>query len=571
MNPTVMSIAMKDMGELIEYANANNKVIPGPVFNVVGYGADPTGVQVSTEAIQNAIDDANAAGGGVVYLPSGTYLTGKLKLYRRVILNGSGRYDTKLLLVPFTTVSAMIETENFIPTGEISNPEDVPYGFAIQNMTLDGNRGSGAVANGINIYGYDMRIIGVIVQNFAARGIYTNWNVPTWIDGFNGRPDTNSFIEDVQIKLNGKEGLYWQGPNDSVITRLMCYSNSLEDSGPDYDTYSNMVVHGDGYGLQVSDSHFWNTGKYQIEVEAPGFMLTNSQLEGGFQGQLRIAQWQSAISNTRFYSGKMSENVYTGNGSTKTFNYTFRIDDPARIKVFVNNVLQVVNTDFTVTGLGSDSGGTVTFTNAPASGARVVLALYWRGTNRGIVFDTGADVGTLTGCIFYHCCDGSIYFNDTNLMGASQIEATVYQEDGRVVNGNSPSNTCLVTVNKSGNADYGQYVPRDVRMGLIDAYACATYSAPSTVAVQKSHNIGTITKTADHTYRFTFASAALNNNYAVVVTTNDAWFTGGSVPVPQIIAKTTTYFDVFMMYAVSPPSASNDPGVIHVIVTGMYP
>jgi Endopolygalacturonase len=48
--------------------------VSGPIHNVVtGYGADPTGATDSTAAIQAAIDAAGAAGGGVVYLPAGTY------------------------------------------------------------------------------------------------------------------------------------------------------------------------------------------------------------------------------------------------------------------------------------------------------------------------------------------------------------------------------------------------------------------------------------------------------------------------------------------------------------------
>lgn len=45
-----------------------------PVFDVVAeYGADATGVQDATAAIQAAIDAAANAGGGTVYLPQGTY------------------------------------------------------------------------------------------------------------------------------------------------------------------------------------------------------------------------------------------------------------------------------------------------------------------------------------------------------------------------------------------------------------------------------------------------------------------------------------------------------------------
>lgn len=53
---------------------AEPPVVAGPVFNAVtGYGADPGGATDSTAAIQAAINAAGAAGGGVVYLPAGTY------------------------------------------------------------------------------------------------------------------------------------------------------------------------------------------------------------------------------------------------------------------------------------------------------------------------------------------------------------------------------------------------------------------------------------------------------------------------------------------------------------------
>jgi hypothetical protein len=47
--------------------------VRGPVFDVTSHGADPTGAADSTVAIQNAIDAAVAAGGGVVFLPAGTF------------------------------------------------------------------------------------------------------------------------------------------------------------------------------------------------------------------------------------------------------------------------------------------------------------------------------------------------------------------------------------------------------------------------------------------------------------------------------------------------------------------
>jgi len=55
--------------------NVEIPVVTGPEWVVTDtpFGADPTGVEDSTAAIQAAIDTAGAAGGGVVKLPAGTY------------------------------------------------------------------------------------------------------------------------------------------------------------------------------------------------------------------------------------------------------------------------------------------------------------------------------------------------------------------------------------------------------------------------------------------------------------------------------------------------------------------
>ena len=78
-----------------------------PVFTVTdpAYGADPTGAQDSTAAIQTAIDAAQTAGDGVVYFPAGTYKVappaGKDYALRisasGVVLRGAGTSSTKIL------------------------------------------------------------------------------------------------------------------------------------------------------------------------------------------------------------------------------------------------------------------------------------------------------------------------------------------------------------------------------------------------------------------------------------------------------------------------------------------
>jgi hypothetical protein len=80
--------------------------IAGPVFDAVAsYGADPTGASDSTSAIQAAIDAASLAGGGVVFLPAGTYLIepsgsnnhALLIQHSNIILRGAGVGQTFVL------------------------------------------------------------------------------------------------------------------------------------------------------------------------------------------------------------------------------------------------------------------------------------------------------------------------------------------------------------------------------------------------------------------------------------------------------------------------------------------
>ena len=59
---------------------------PDRTFNVLDYGADPNGVQLSTAASQKAIDACTEAGGGTVIIPEGIYTTGPISLKSNVRL-----------------------------------------------------------------------------------------------------------------------------------------------------------------------------------------------------------------------------------------------------------------------------------------------------------------------------------------------------------------------------------------------------------------------------------------------------------------------------------------------------
>lgn len=79
-------------------------------FNVKDYGADGNGTTDDTASIQAAVNAANGVGGGVVYLPAGTYkLTSAVTLHNRITLRGDGDFVTNIVQSS-TTANGFIGT-----------------------------------------------------------------------------------------------------------------------------------------------------------------------------------------------------------------------------------------------------------------------------------------------------------------------------------------------------------------------------------------------------------------------------------------------------------------------------
>lgn len=100
-------------------------MIKGAEFNVLDYGAVGDGVSDDSVAIQTAFDAAATAGGGTVYLPSGTYLCNTpLVLQYGVNLIGESRANTKILKDSTTTKAVTVYAPALIP--DIYAPSTLP-------------------------------------------------------------------------------------------------------------------------------------------------------------------------------------------------------------------------------------------------------------------------------------------------------------------------------------------------------------------------------------------------------------------------------------------------------------
>ncbi|HVM59952.1 MAG TPA: glycoside hydrolase family 28 protein [Verrucomicrobiae bacterium] len=110
-------------------------------FNVTTFGASSDGQTMCTEAIHKAIDAAASRGGGTVFFPSGTYLTGPIHLQSHITLyldagatiKFSTNFDDYLPMVPSRWEG--ISVTNFSPLISAFQASDVAI---VGRGTLDG-------------------------------------------------------------------------------------------------------------------------------------------------------------------------------------------------------------------------------------------------------------------------------------------------------------------------------------------------------------------------------------------------------------------------------------------------
>src|SRR5208282_4858659 len=90
--PILGSVLIGTASGVSEWSNAylNN-------YNIILYGADPTGTNDSTSAIRAAQNAASNCDGGVVFYPIGTFkLTGSITLYSGIAQQGASNQGTSI-------------------------------------------------------------------------------------------------------------------------------------------------------------------------------------------------------------------------------------------------------------------------------------------------------------------------------------------------------------------------------------------------------------------------------------------------------------------------------------------
>jgi len=187
-------------------------MIGGANANVLDYGAIANDTTDCSAFFQAAIDAVNSAGGGTVFIPSGTYfLNSTITLKQGVVLQGAGRSGTVLrgAGANFTAITSAVV-------------------------------GSGAGVIGIYMNANNTAITGITVRAFGC-GIFMN--SPFWSKVYLAR------MKDCRIGLRCNE----------------CYITSIFENNIDYNKF-NVVMEGQSYQLTLYANDIDN----QIQFTAGG-------------------------------------------------------------------------------------------------------------------------------------------------------------------------------------------------------------------------------------------------------------------------------------------------------------
>jgi hypothetical protein len=215
-------------------------------FNVSTFGAVGDGKADDTASIQAAISAART-GGGIVYFPPGTYLTGRLTLYSRIHLRGSGGDATVLKLKPGANC-AIIESHEFAHLTGTRGDGGITM-FSVRDLTLDGNKSHNPAGGyGLRLYGYGYEVTDVIAYNCRNDGIFSEWGTN------NGLPFPSHQMEArlsaVRSHDNDGHGINFKGPHDSMFLNCVNFQNGATGFRLDGDSGGSLMVNCHAWGIR---------------------------------------------------------------------------------------------------------------------------------------------------------------------------------------------------------------------------------------------------------------------------------------------------------------------------------
>lgn len=320
------------------YGNSVSSTVP--TANIVYYGADKTGVSDSTSAITAAEAAVNAAGGGIVYAPAGTYkISNVIWQPSNIVFQGAGRDQTTIVVAanfPFVggfpaypvmscgLLTGSTITQHLYPkTAHGKNAQ-------FRDFTLDlSNVPTSSVLAGLSVTNCDYSVVErVHVKNDPGYSIATNVTGPPVSDGYSyvilGLRIRDNLIENSG-RGTGVDGIGGGWVKDEIISGNTCVGAS--------GTCIDQVM--------VLNSVWSNNSSYSPTLTNGGALASDFGADG-----LTISGNFLTASNIRIYGGVSLGNVA-----------------PQRIKILHNNLPSAATAGIQIDAGNQDSSTAYTTKN----------------------------------------------------------------------------------------------------------------------------------------------------------------------------------------------------------------
>jgi hypothetical protein len=224
---SVLMLLLTLMGATQGFAQQSVNIGTIPVYNVTDFGAVGDSVKLNTEAIQRAIDQAEADGGGTVYFPSGDFLCGSIFL----------KSNITLYLANGCTIWGSNKIDDFIPVGEEHPQFDARherhflYAENAENIAI---RGQGVIdGNGMSFYPEGWRDMSETVMREAMLNP----------EGYSSRPGhyivlrncRNVVLEDFTLRYSPTWMLSVSNCQNVRIRGISIIAGIYENDGPNTD------------------------------------------------------------------------------------------------------------------------------------------------------------------------------------------------------------------------------------------------------------------------------------------------------------------------------------------------
>lgn len=290
--------------------------------DVKAHGAAGDGTTDDTLAIQAAIDDARAAGGGAVHFPPGTYSTRTLTIDSKIHLIGMGIEATVLKLRDGTD-DDLIRSHHFAALSGTNRAGGI-YNCSIRDLTLDGNRARNTGGCGLRIYGFGYILRDLRIRQCSRAGLHSEWSTgdPDWSPGGLATPGDSMEAQVVNLKVHhcGAGGIVFRGPHDSQFLNCVVYDTTLCGVRVQQGKASSAT------GCQFVNCHVWGEHTYAWKIESGYVTLDTCVGEWASAAQVHVNADDTTITAGRFFGDPKGRHVGIEIGAPGNVVYGSQID-----------------------------------------------------------------------------------------------------------------------------------------------------------------------------------------------------------------------------------------------------